>query len=143
MQGGGGLLGLSITYYEVSIDSVVDRLKASLERLPDLVIAVLFGSVLRRRFVRDIDVVVYFRSEESLRDITHLTGMLEDELGLPVDVVPLRRTPPKLKLKALLDGVRLIVRDNKLYWMLVSQAFSETSDMELKLDEISRFLRRK
>jgi predicted nucleotidyltransferase len=98
---------------------------------------------LRRRFVRDIDVVVYFRSEESLRDITHLTGMLEDELGLPVDVVPLRRTPPKLKLKALLDGVRLIVRDNKLYWMLVSQAFSETSDMELKLDEISRFLRRK
>jgi len=134
---------LSITYYEVSIDSLVDRLKASLERLPDLVIAVLFGSVLRRRFVRDIDVVVYFRSEESLRDITHLAGMLEDELGLPVDVVPLRRAPPKLKLKALLDGVRLIVRDNKLYWMLVSQAFSETSDMELKLDETSRFLRRK
>jgi len=124
---------LNVTYYEVSVDSLAGRLKAALERLPDLVVAVLFGSALRRRPVRDVDVGVYFRSEEGLKDMIDLANMLEDELGLPVDVVPLRRAPPKLRLKALLDGVRLVVRDNKLYWLLASQALSEASDIELKL----------
>jgi predicted nucleotidyltransferase len=71
---------LSITYYEVSLESVVDRLKSSLERLPNLVIAVLFGSALRRRRVRDVDVAVYFSSEESLREIVDLSSRLEKEL---------------------------------------------------------------
>jgi predicted nucleotidyltransferase len=68
------------------------------------VIAVLFGSVLRRKLVRDLDIGVYFRSEESLTDVIDLSNMLEDELKLPVDVVPLRRAPPKLRLKALMGG---------------------------------------
>jgi predicted nucleotidyltransferase len=123
---------LSITYYEVSLESVVDRLKSSLERLPNLVIAVLFGSALRRRRVRDVDVAVYFSSEESLREIVDLSSRLEEELKLPVDVVPLREATPKLRVKILLDGIRLVVRDSNLYWLLASQAFSEASDMELK-----------
>jgi predicted nucleotidyltransferase len=123
---------LSITYYEVSLESVVDKLKATLEKLPNLVIAVLFGSALRRRYVRDVDVAVYFHSEESLRDIIDLTSRLEEELKLPVDVVPLREAPPKLRVKILLDGIKLVVRDNNLYWLLAGQALSEASDMELK-----------
>jgi predicted nucleotidyltransferase len=123
---------LSIAYYEVSLESVVDRLKSSLERLPNLVIAVLFGSALRRRRVRDVDVAVYFSSEESLREIVDLSSRLEEELKLPVDVVPLREATPKLRVKILLDGIRLVVRDSNLYWLLASQAFSEASDMELK-----------
>jgi predicted nucleotidyltransferase len=86
----------------------------------------------------NIDVGIYFRSGENLRDIIDLAGMLEDMLGLPVDVVPLRRAPPKLRLKALLDGVRIVVRDNRLYWTLTGQALSEAWDMELKLGERSR-----
>jgi len=129
---------LSIRYYEVSIDSLTDQLRNALEKLPTLMIAVLFGSVLRMNLVRDIDVGIYFRSEEDLGDIIDLAGILEDMLGLPVDVVPLRRAPPKLRLKALLEGVRLVVRDNQLYWMLAAQALSEAWDMELKLAEINR-----
>jgi len=123
---------LSIAYYEVSLESVVDKLKSTLERLPNLVIAVLFGSALRRRRVRDVDVAVYFSSEESLREIIDLTSRLEEELKLPVDVVPLREATPKLRVKILLDGIRLVVRDSNLYWLLASQALSEASDMELK-----------
>ncbi len=129
---------MSIRYYEVSIDSLTYQLRNALEKLPNLMIAVLFGSVLRMNLVRDIDVGIYFRSEEDLGDIIDLAGTLEDMLGLPVDVVPLRRAPPKLRLKALLEGVRLVVRDKQLYWMLAAQALSEAWDMELKLAEISR-----
>jgi predicted nucleotidyltransferase len=123
---------LSIRYYEVSIDSLKDQLKIVLEKLHNLVIAVLFGSVLKRRMVRDIDVGVYFQPREDLKDIINLAGILEDEIRIPVDIVPLQKLPPKLRLKVLLDGVQLIVRDNNLYWVLVSQALGEVSDMELK-----------
>ena len=40
---------MSIRYYEVSIDFLKDQLKIVLEKLHNLVIAVLFGSVLKRR----------------------------------------------------------------------------------------------
>ena len=123
---------MSIAYYEVSLESVVDKLKSTLEKLPNLVIAVLFGSAVRRRYVRDVDVAVYFSSEESLREIIDLSSRLEEELKLPVDVVPLREATPKLRVKILLDGIRLVVMDSNLYWLLASQALSEASDMELK-----------
>jgi len=54
---------LRITYHEISVDSLINRLKPLLEKLPNLEIAVLFGSVLRRELVRDLDVGVYFRPE--------------------------------------------------------------------------------
>jgi predicted nucleotidyltransferase len=127
---------LSITYYEVSVDMLVDRLRTVLSGRPELVIAVLFGSVLRRKLVRDVDVGVYFHSEESLTDVIDLSNMLEDELKLPVDVVPLHRAPPKLRLKALMGGVKLVVRDNLLYWNLIGQAFSEATDVDLKLSRL-------
>jgi len=123
---------VEIKYYEASLDAVAERLEATLEKLPDLLIAILFGSVLRRKFVRDVDIAVYFRYEESLKDLIELAGTLEDELGLPIDVVPLREVPPKLKLKILLEGVKLIVRDSQLYWSLTSQALAEVFDVELK-----------
>jgi len=123
---------VEIKYYEASLDAVAERLEATLEKLPDLLIAILFGSVLRRKFVRDVDIAVYFRYEESLKDLIELAGTLEDELGLPIDVVPLREVPPKLKLKILLEGVKLILRDSQLYWSLTSQALAEVFDVELK-----------
>jgi predicted nucleotidyltransferase len=91
---------LSIRYYEVSIDFLKDQLKIVLEKLHNLVIAVLFGSVLKRRMVRDIDVGVYFHPEEDLKDIINLAGILEDEIRIPVDVIPLQK-PPKLRLRVL------------------------------------------
>jgi hypothetical protein len=70
-----------------------------------------------------------------------LTCFVEDEFGLPVDIVPLRRAPPRMRLKALLNGVVLVVRDNNLYWLLVSQALAEATDMETKPGENSRLRR--
>lgn len=52
---------------------------------------------------------------------------------MPVDLIPLTEAPPKLRLKALLEGVKLVVRDKKLYWKLVSEVLSEKEDMEIKL----------
>lgn len=126
---------MSIRYYEVSVSEAAERLRRVLSGMPEVRIAVLFGSVTRRKFVRDVDVGVCLSSKEDLEDIIRLAGVLEDALEVPVDVVPLRRAPPKLRLKALLNGMKLVVRDKKLYAFMLSKALSEAVDVDLKLRE--------
>jgi hypothetical protein len=101
-------------------------------------VAVLFGSVLRRASVRDLDVGVFLDPEPDLKRFIAMANTLEDALGMPVDVVPLERAPPKLRLKALLRGVRLVVRDSRLYAFKLSEALSEAMDVDLKLRENRR-----
>lgn len=124
---------MSIKYYEVSAGEVAEKLGKVLDDMPEVKVAVLFGSVTRRKFVRDVDVGVFLSSKDELKDLFRLANVLEDALGMPVDVVPLNKAPPKLRLKALLKGVKLIVRDEKLYASLLSEALSEAADMNLKL----------
>ena len=124
---------MSITYYEVSAEEVAEKLRGLLSSMPEVSIAVLFGSVTRRNFVRDVDVGVCLGSKYDLKDLVKMANVLEDALGLPVDVVPLRSVQPKLRLKALLNGVKLAVRDERLFAFMLSEALSETMDIDLKL----------
>jgi predicted nucleotidyltransferase len=126
---------LRVKYYKVSVDAVSEKLMEILEGVPEVKIAVLFGSVLRRSYVRDLDLGVYMDPELDFKGFVAMVNMLEDALGMPVDVVPLKRAPPKLRLKALLKGKRLIVRDSKLYAYLLSEALSEKVDVDLTLRE--------
>ena len=56
----------------------------------------------------------------------------------PIDVVPLSPAPVRLRLKALLNGVRLIVRDSDLYALLLDEALSEAMDIDLKIRNAGR-----
>jgi len=76
--------------------------------------------------------------EPNLKSITEISGMLEDALKIPIDVVPLNLAPAKLRLKALLNGVRLIVRDSSLYALLLSEALSEAMGIDLKIRNAGR-----
>ncbi|MBO3800434.1 MAG: nucleotidyltransferase domain-containing protein [Candidatus Brockarchaeota archaeon] len=124
---------MSINYYHVSLETISERLREIINRMPDVKIAVLFGSVLTRNSVRDLDVGVFIGGEPNFKRIVEIAGALEDYTGIPVDVVPLNKAPPMLRLKALSKGVRLVVRDSKLYALLLSEAFSEAVDVDLKL----------
>jgi len=124
---------LNINYYEVSIEDASRRLRGILSGMMDVKVAVLFGSILRRNFIRDLDVGVFMNPEPDIKRIAEISGILEDALGLPVDVIPLNWASPKLKLKALLNGVKLIVRDSNLYTSLLKEALSEAMDIDLKI----------
>lgn len=130
---------MSITYHEVSAGDVAEKLRRVLGDLPEVTIAVLFGSATRRKLVRDVDVGVCLSSSRGLKDFIRLAYRLEDALGVPVDLVPLRDAPPKLRLKILLNGIKLIVRDRKLFATMLSEALSEAVDADLKLRENSGF----
>jgi len=124
---------LNINYYEVSIEDASRRLRGILGGIMDVKVAVLFGSILRRNFIRDLDVGVFMNPEPNLKRIAEISGILEDALGLPVDIIPLNWASPKLKLKALLNSVKLIVGDSNLYTSLLKEALSEAMDLDLKI----------
>ncbi|RLI04610.1 nucleotidyltransferase domain-containing protein [Candidatus Bathyarchaeota archaeon] len=134
---------MSIKYHEIAVDMVAEKLRKTLSTISEVKIAVLFGSALRREFVRDVDVGVYLDPSFELKDLVKLANLLEDVLRIPVDVVPLEKAPTKLALKALLEGVRLVVKDKKLFWLLVTQALSEAMDMEIKFKELEKANRTK
>ena len=124
---------MNINYYEVSIEDASRRLRGILGGMMDVKVAVLFGSILRRNFIRDLDVGVFMNPEPNFKRIAEISGILEDALGLPVDIIPLNWASPKLKLKALSNGVKLIVRDSNLYTSLIKEALSEAMNIDLKI----------
>lgn len=126
---------MSIIYHEVLLHEVVDKVRAFFERMPEIRFAVIFGSAVRRRLVRDIDIAVYARPELSLRKLIEVANVLEDLLGTPVDLIPIEQTSPKQRVKILTEGIRVITRDSSIPSSLLSRALSENMDVEIKLRE--------
>lgn len=101
---------MSIAYYYVDLEEILEKLRRFFaDRRVNAVI--LFGSALRRRIVRDIDLLIHTEEELSLRDLASLSSKLEEILGVPVDLVPLSQAYPQIIVKALAEGVPVIVRD--------------------------------
>ena len=128
---------MSIEYFEVDLDRIVEVYRRVLEKFDFVEIAVIFGSALRRGVVRDIDVGLVLNTEPSLRVINEVASALEQELGVPVDIVILNEAPPLLRFKALVEGVKITVRNKSKYYYLVTEAFMELEDMREKLNTLS------
>ena len=123
---------MSIEYFEIDLDRVVEITRRVLEKLGFIEIAVLFGSALRRETVRDIDIGVVLSTEPSLSLINEIASTLESELGIPVDIVLLNEAPPLLRFKALVEGVKIIIKDKKKYYYMITEAFMELEDISFQ-----------
>jgi predicted nucleotidyltransferase len=121
----------------VNLDRIVEICRSVLEKFDFVEIAVIFGSALRRGVVRDIDIGLVLNTEPSLRVINEVASALEQELRVPVDVVILSEAPPLLRFKALVEGVKVTVRNKSKYYYLVTEAFMELEDMREKLNMLS------
>jgi len=128
---------VSIEYFEIDLDRVVEITRRVLEKLDFVEIAVLFGSALRRKTVRDIDIGVVLSVEPSLSLINKIASTLESELGVPVDIVILNEAPPLLRFKALIEGVKITVKDVAKYYYMITETFMELEDMKEKLNTLS------
>ncbi|MEM3437167.1 MAG: nucleotidyltransferase domain-containing protein [Nitrososphaerales archaeon] len=95
------LFGLRVNYHKISVETVSERLRAVLTSMSDVKIAVLFGSALTRNHVRDLDVGIFMNVEPDFKRVIEIVSALEDSIGVPVDVMPLNKAPPKLRFKAL------------------------------------------
>ena len=129
---------MSINYYEVELEKVKEAVKEVLEKYDYILIAVIFGSVLRRRIVRDVDIGIITSRPLAFRELTEIASQLEDKLSVEIDIVPLEEAPPLLRYKALSEGLIVVNRDHKKYHYLLSEAFMELNDFEIALKMASK-----
>jgi predicted nucleotidyltransferase len=96
-----------IQYYKIGRKqkaSIIAKLEALLAKDERVKLAILFGSLTRRRSVRDIDVAIYAEPELTFRDFLNLNAQIELELGIPVDLVEIAKVPAALKENILRNG---------------------------------------
>jgi predicted nucleotidyltransferase len=96
-----------IQYYEFSQKEkarIIAKLKAFLAEENRVKLAILFGSVTRRNYGRDIDLCIHATPELSFKELLNLNAQIELELGMPVDLVELTNIPESLQTKILKNG---------------------------------------
>jgi predicted nucleotidyltransferase len=122
---------MSVEYFELDLARVLEAVKEVLEGFKWVEIAVVFGSILRRSTVRDVDVGIIAVKPLTLEGLNEIASKLEEALGVNVDVVPLDETPPLLRFKALTEGVKVVNRNPLRLHYMISEAFMELMDLRI------------
>jgi len=81
------------------LEELISKLRKFFEEKSDVLLAIIFGSSLRRSLVRDLDIVVLLERRLDLMSLCKLIAKLEELTGVPVDLVPLDEAPPAIVLK--------------------------------------------
>ena len=126
------MLGEKFRYYVVSREereAIVAKVREVLED-EGVLLAILFGSFVELDSFRDIDLAVYTRDYEDLSFIFRLANRLEEELGYPVDVVPLNIIPPRFRHYILTKGVVIVEEKPGLYEALLAQTMDEIEELK-------------
>jgi len=126
------MLGEKFRYYMVSREekeAIIAKIRKVLED-EGVLLAVLFGSFVELDSFRDIDIAVYIRDGEDLSLIFRLANKLEEELGYPVDVVPLNTIPPRFRHYILTKGVVIVEKKPGLYESLLIQTMDEIEELK-------------
>ncbi|MEM2106295.1 MAG: nucleotidyltransferase domain-containing protein [Candidatus Bathyarchaeia archaeon] len=103
-----------------------------------ITLALVFGSALRRAKVMDIDLTVYATPQLDMRRSLILASRLEEMLGFPIDVSPLMELPPCMRYKAMCKGLKVVLKDKKIFNEILTSAFSECQDLNLLLIHCSK-----
>ncbi|OYT39618.1 MAG: hypothetical protein B6U89_03800 [Desulfurococcales archaeon ex4484_58] len=128
-----------IKYYRVKDkEHIFTLLKRELLKHQDIILAIIYGSILYRDEVRDIDIAIYTKQELPLKKLLLISHELEKKTRIPVDLAPIDKLPASLKYRVLVEGKPLIIKDKKLFNELLYRAFSELNDLRIKIKLFSR-----
>ncbi len=110
-------------------EETIEKIRRSLADEKRVLLALTFGSFIRRSSVRDIDLCVYSIPTLDFSELLSLNADVEHDLALPVDLVELMRLPSSFKLRVLKSGI-LVKGDEKLLHQLIDETRSELTRTE-------------
>ncbi|MGB9714764.1 MAG: nucleotidyltransferase family protein [Candidatus Bathyarchaeales archaeon] len=99
-----------IQYYKLSRkekEEIVERLKNSLAKNNRIQLAIVFGSLATRDYIRDIDICISSNPKLNFKELLDLNAEIELELGIPVDLVELESLPKTLQTNILRKGIKI------------------------------------
>ncbi|TDA68830.1 MAG: nucleotidyltransferase domain-containing protein [Clostridia bacterium] len=122
---------------------VVEKARSVLEPVRAIRLAFLFGSAARGRLRQDsdIDVAVLWEGRPTEKQKERLWAVLEEALGVPVDLVSLNDCPPTIAWEAL-RGIPLVVRDRRSYLEYMLAVSREAEDFQEFVLDFWRWRRR-
>jgi len=129
---------VSISYYRIYLEELIPKLRRFFEERSDVLMAIIFGSSLKRSLVRDLDIAALLERRLDLMSLCKLIARLEELTGVPVDLAPLDEAPPAIVLKALQEGRIIFARDKQIYPELLKRAIAEATDLEIKNKDMKR-----
>lgn len=68
-------------------------------------LAIVFGSLTTREYIRDIDVCIISDPKLNLRELLDLNAEMELEVGVPVDLMEMENLPETLKANIARNGI--------------------------------------
>jgi predicted nucleotidyltransferase len=122
-------------------ERIMGKLKQMFEDDERIVLAYNFGSSTRRSKVRDIDIAVYAYPALTFDLLLDLNAQIELAVRIPVDLVQLQDVNPSLRLRILIQGLPLVMKNRILHYALLAQAFSELQDFRMRLRFVSSYPR--
>ena len=121
------MLNSEMKYFSLNAEErakLISKIKDVLSHDSQILLAIIFGSFIELDSFRDIDVAIY-APNVPLKHLLHLSVKLENELGIPVDIIPLNELPSRFKYHILVSGKIIIERKRGLYEALLSQTLDE------------------
>jgi predicted nucleotidyltransferase len=102
-------------------EEIIKKLKKALANQKRIQLAMIFGSLTTRDYIRDIDVCIHSNPKLKFNELLDLNAKIELDLGIPVDLVELENLTPTLQTSILRNGIIIKGRKTRLD-KLVSQA---------------------
>lgn len=126
------------------MENLEERLRAVLDRHPEIRFALLFGSAATRGWTsaRDVDVAVSFSRSVSLLERARLALELEAVVDREVDVVDIDEATTLLRWEVVRAGRALLVRDKDALLELWARVPIEYADLRPHLDRQAAGLRK-
>ena len=119
-------------------DQIISKLRQYANNRKDIKMMLIYGSFLRRNFIRDIDIAIF--AEENERDLLKLEFEIEEELEkilkVPIDLRLINRAPPWFVKKIIKEG--LILKGNKMAKALYKKALDEIEGLKIKMKLATR-----
>jgi predicted nucleotidyltransferase len=97
-----------IQFYRLSRkekEEIIKKLKKSLAKEKRIQLAMIFGSLTTRDYIRDIDICISSNPKLNFKELLDLNAKIELELGIPVDLVELENLPVALQTSILRNGI--------------------------------------
>lgn len=115
---------------QVERDQICEKISAILQKVPEIVFAIVHGSFPDGLPFHDIDVALYlnsFHDQQRLDKEEGFSLMIEREIGLPADVQILNGAPLGFQY-AVTSGRLLFARDAELYYLFREQTWLQYLD---------------
>ncbi|MEM3696688.1 MAG: nucleotidyltransferase domain-containing protein [Candidatus Bathyarchaeia archaeon] len=102
-------------------EEIIKKIRKLLANQKRVQLAILFGSITTREYIRDIDLCIHSNPKLNFEELLDLNARIELALGVPVDLVELKNLSPNFQTNILRNGI-LIKGQKTLLNKLLNQA---------------------